>query len=178
MHVEIKINDSSIRVEGELEEIKSILENYWEPTIQTLKSAPRASSKNAESNSKPSRSKQKKSGKTKNENEQLQVSAQELANVIKTHALFEQMKAKVLDVTGDWLNKCRLVAYCSEEAITSGDVKRVMDAFKIKSNLPTLSNALSKNNSEFLTVGDNPVKYTQTSNASSAFEEWLESLNE
>jgi hypothetical protein len=66
-----------------------------------------------------------------------------------------------------------MVSYFAEEPITSGDVKRTMDALKLKSSLPTLSRTLSGNSDQFLTSGDNPVKYELTNVAAEDFLTWL-----
>lgn len=99
--------------------------------------------------------------------------AEKVANDIKSHADFAILKAKVLDVQGDWINKCRMVAMVAGVPITSGDVHRVLTTLRIRSVLSTLSRTLSGNSTEFLTKGSNPVKYEMTSAAEDNFRRWL-----
>lgn len=99
--------------------------------------------------------------------------AEQLANDIKGHPAFVKIKSKVLDVKGDWISKCKMVALIANAPITSGDVSRVLAVLRVKTSLPRLSEALSANSSDFLTRGASPVRYTMTSVAEDAFKAWL-----
>src|SRR5690606_24746373 len=93
------------------------------------------------------------------------LNAEAIANELKSRPDFPKIRSKILDVPGDWINKCRMVAVAAGVPITSGDVHRVLTVLRIKSALPTLSRTLSGNASEFLTRGSNPVKYEMTAHA-------------
>ncbi|MBY5987633.1 hypothetical protein [Roseovarius atlanticus] len=177
MRVEIHIGQASITAEGELAEVQVILTDYWKPVLENPVIAPERfqldEEKQDHSTKKTTRkrtsSKTKTSGESDNNTSQL--NGLEIANAIKERTDFGQIKAKILDVQGQWKEKCMLVAVVADSPINSGDVKRVMDALRIKSSLPTLSKTLSNNSTEFLTRNGpkNSTLYTVTGAAKDAF---------
>jgi hypothetical protein len=177
--VHIKVGTSEILIEGSLEELTTILDTYWHKHPQVASSDLNADDHQSAEDEPPKRVRKTRKGsgtRTKSKPEsQNTLDAEALANTIKEHKLFPEFKGKILDQPADWVNKCRLVAYAADEPITSGDVFRTLERFKIKSALSTLSRTLSNNSAEFLTRGENPVKYDMTAQAKNAFEAWLKS---
>ncbi len=165
---------SSISFEGKLEDAEILLGKYWVNLSQS-----ETNSTSSKSKQRPAKTKAKKSPALKGaaaiSAAGVEINAQELANKIKSHSMFPQVKKQILDKKGGLAQKCKMTAYFAERSITSGDVKRLMDELKIKSGLPALSMALSRNSSDFLTNGDNPVKYELTASALEQFEKWLAS---
>jgi hypothetical protein len=176
--VKIQSGSRSIELEGQFSDVEAILSGYWLPQ-DALQNDEETSAGNAD----PTPTQQKRASKktrrppaqaasTRAEKANA-VDAEAVANAIKTHQLFPQIRAKVLDVPGEWINKCRVVALVSGMPITSGDVHRTMSILRVKSVLSTLSKTLSNNSSDFLTHGSNPVSYTLTSTAEQNFQGWL-----
>ena len=179
MKFKLASGDSTFSFEGELSEAIALLDAYWnpqskihlnpvvqssDPTIGPPKSKPKRRGKSAPT------------GAAATSASSVTIDAQGLSNKIKLSPHFKKIKSKILVKQGDWVAKCKMVAHFAEEPITSGDVKRTMDAFKIKASLPTLSRALSNNSDLFLTSGDkNAVKYELTASAEESFLIWLES---
>jgi|GEM_PF-4917636 len=178
MKFKITSGDSVFSFEGDLGDALSIMEKYWKPNsvITEARAATVTEDHKAKTEKKPQRKRKKATkitGAATAAKAAISIDAQELSNKIKSDIRFSAVKSKILDKKGDWLSKCKMVAYFAEEPITSGDVQRTMEAFKIKSALPSLSRALSSNTTEFLTQGENPVKYDLTAPSIEAFENWL-----
>jgi hypothetical protein len=175
VELKIELPDRSLSVSGTLQEVEVLATRFW-PALQSFAgtsgdaplSTPPAHNRaervrKATKSRKPDTSGQQDDG----------VDASAIANSIKARADFDLINSKILLVQGQWPDKCRLVAWIAERPITSGDVRRVMEALKIKVDLPTLSKALSANSSDFLTSGSNPVRYELTARAKMAFEQGL-----
>lgn len=176
MKLKLISGNSSFSFEGELQEAIAVLEKYWNPLApapEDQRAPAEEAGKSPPKKAKPKRAKKAPVGAAATSVAGVSIDAQALSNKIKTDEHFAAVKAKVLDRKGDWVSKCKMVAYFAGEPITSGDVRRTMDAFKVKNSLPTLSKALSGNSDQFLTTGDNPVKYELTSIAESDFLNWL-----
>lgn len=173
LKVHITRRESSILVEGDKIEVDAILRDYWKPSDEPF-FRPHLTDLGIDGNKgdlqgtdRPTSSAEGKAvaGRT--------IDAIELANRIKSDPRFEAINSKVLSLPANWINKCKMVALIADQPITSGDVKRVLDRLRIKSNLPTLSMALSQNSADFLTEGVNPVRYVFSKSATEAFERWL-----
>lgn len=185
MKFKLSDGDCTFSFEGELEEAQALLETYWKPNKSSLPS--KLESEDAEPvvekpQSKPRTQRRRSSGKLTGaaaaSAASVSIDAQELANKIKQSEHFDSVKTKILDQKADWIQKCRMTAYFSDVPITSGDVHRLMEAFKIRSQLPKLSSTLSQNSSEFLTSGGNPKKYELTQIATEKFEQWLKATDD
>lgn len=170
---------TSFVFEGKIEDALVLLASYWSP-IQETKAADEAFETAEQQKIDPTLNSPKRPKKPRASNGSKPASAsthaidaQSLANKIKTDNQFSIIKEKILDVKGDWLMKCKMVAYFANESITSGDVKRTLDALRIKSSLPTLSKTLSSNSDKFLTKGERPEKYELTSAAEESFKKSL-----
>lgn len=175
VELKIELPDRALSVSGTLEEVETLAARFW-PALQSYEgsadeSPPAATgpSGRTERNRKP--------GKVRKPEASIQhddaLDASGIANAIKSRTDFDLINTRILLVPGQWPDKCRLVAWIAERPITSGDVKRVMEALKIKADLPTLSKALSSNSTDFLTSGTNPVRYEFTARARIAFEQSL-----
>lgn len=186
MKFKISNGAASLSFDGDATEARMILDDFWklvEVSDKVTDSvAPASDTTVVQRQNKPTpkRAKRKSnvSGAAANSKAQVTIDPQKLANEIKSHHHFTAVKSKIIDKKGEWLNKCKMVGYFASEPITSGDVKRLMDVFRLKCNLPTVSNTLSNNTSEFLTEGDNPVKYDLTGPAREEFEKWLKSTDD
>lgn len=181
MRVKLQIGQARVDAEGELEEIQKVLTDFWLPVFEGNSAYLGQPSQKPAEVDRPKKKRQKRPSTARSDGENYNkqnLDGAEIANRIKTHPEFSKIKAKILDVPADWINKCKLVAYIANEPITSGDVHRTLQKLKIKSNLPTLSRNLSSNNSDFLTEGENPVKYDLTVHAKTNFETWLNSSDE
>ncbi|MDJ0825594.1 MAG: hypothetical protein QNJ16_08835 [Rhodobacter sp.] len=187
MKTEIHVGNSSIKIDGELEEVKAILSDYWKPiaekanaNVKHVVEAPEG--KPTEKPNKPRKRRKSlpKKAVSSSDDSGSQLDATDLSNQIKVRSDFSAIKKKILDVKGQWKEKCILVAVVADAPISSGDVKRVMDELRIKSSLPTLSRTLKNNSSEFLTQGgpNNSTLYTVIDTAKSEFLEWLEKAND
>jgi hypothetical protein len=174
MKVKIQVGQSSIELEGDTDEVETILEAYWLPSLASATGSseeasvapsppPRASSRGKRQDGPASGSRSKAPT----------IDPTKIANDLKVRSDFQSIKSKILDVPSDWINKCRLVALLADGPITSGDVHRVLNQLRIKNSLPTLSRTLTENSQEFLTNGSNPTKYTLTEAAEAAFKRWL-----
>jgi hypothetical protein len=168
---EIVVGNSKLSVRGELSEVTTLLEGY-----SHLLSAPvktplgEATPSTAETKARLRRPKSNASKATQSEG---LIDASALANEIKSSDSFEVYDKKILSIIGKWTDKARLVAYLADKPITSGDVRRVMQALRVKTDLPSVSKALSGISAEFLTEGTNPVTYTMTARARRDFEQSL-----
>lgn len=175
VELKIELPDRSLSVSGTLEEVETLAVHFW-PALQSFQGPAGESSASAPAGAirveRP-----RKSTKARKPDAPVQydegLDAASIANAIKARADFDNINAKILLVPGRWPDKCRLIAWIAERPITSGDVRRVMEALKIKADLPTLSKALSSNSTDFLTSGTSPVRYELTSRAKLAFEQSL-----
>jgi len=186
MKVELQMGSAGIRVEGELADVERILAAYWKPPEAAARAT---NSMNGETDSlelppgkvgpiRQSSAKRKRAPAPSKASQSAKldadgIDAEQLANDIKMHDLYSEIRSKVLDVKGDWIHKCRAVALIAQKPITSGDVGRVMAVLRVKVSLPRLSEALSRNAGDFLTQGTSPVKYTMTTASEDAFKAWL-----
>ena len=97
-----------------------------------------------------------------------------------TNAIKQDARAALLDTkvwhTNDRYNKVALVCSLAKEALTSGDIQRVLAGLQIKMSLPAVSTTLAKNSSKFLTSvprkqgGGGPARYTLTATAEAALQ--------
>lgn len=175
VELKLELPDRSLSVSGTLQEVESLAARFW-PALQSFEGpaveAPASAPVGTVRAERPRKStKSRKADVPVQHDDGLDASG--IANAIKARADFDNINAKILLVPGRWPDKCRLIAWIAERPITSGDVRRVMEALKIKADLPTLSKALSSNSTDFLTSGTSPVRYELTSRAKLAFEQSL-----
>lgn len=169
MQVILELGDKKLSVEGESKEVAQMLEQLL-PILQ----APATTESN---NRRPSSGPKRKTGGAASQpKDEPNIDAEQFANQLKANGQFTSLWKAVLNTTGNWTDKARLVAFFAERPITSGDVKRVMDALKVKSTLPAISKALSATSSEYLTTGSNPVSYELTATAREKFQGYLQGL--
>lgn len=171
MKVRIQVGQSSIELEGDSDEVETILEAYWVPTLASVTGQKEHEPEVAGAT--PVRSKGGKRPSAVASPKERSVDPTKLSNELKSRPDFLLIKQKVLDAPSDWINKCRLVAVLVDGATTSGDVHRVLNILRIKNSLPTLSRTLADHSQDFLTSGANPTKYTITEAAKTAFLTWL-----
>ncbi|WP_131494591.1 hypothetical protein [Yoonia vestfoldensis] len=179
MKFKLTSGDSIFSFEGELSEAIALLDAYWKPQSRVHLVSANQDSASTDSPSKVGTKRRGKSTSTSTSGASTSpatLNAEELANNIKSNQHFDKIKSKILDKKGEWVTKCKMVAHFASAPITSGDVKRTMDAFRVKSELSTLSRALSNNSSLFLTKKEgSAVKYELTSSAEESFLDWLDS---
>lgn len=175
VELKLELGERMLSVSGSLAEVELLAAKFW-PDIQANKELSN-SRVNVASAHRPVQERSRRTPKARAVGQApLQsnaLAASDLANAIKSRDDFATLRSKFLDVKGQWSDKCRMVAYVAERPISSGDVKRVLEALKVKAELPTISKALSTNASDFLTSGTSPVFYELTALAKTSFEQML-----
>ncbi len=108
MKVKINLGNAEISIDGELNEITNILENYWEPLVahgSIAKEVRPIDSKESPTDSAKSKTRRRPNSARKPTDLQGQegptVEPQELANKIKTDKHFQQIKEKILEKKGN-----------------------------------------------------------------------------
>jgi len=187
VRVNLVTGNSSIEVDGSIEEVLQILETYWAPTGEEIaegaepKGTPIQDHETA-STRKPAKKRTRSTGSKgasgRKSGESDNFDEHDFANKLKTHPLFANMQRKALNLKGKWIEKGKCICLVAEEPIHTGHVRRVLQALKLQASAPRLSEAFSRNNSEFLTSGSNPVLYEFTAPAREEFEKWLEQSDE
>jgi hypothetical protein len=174
--MELQAGSSSIKLEGEIDDVERILAAYWHPRSNVDQSEGATGNAGHQDLSGKRRTKRSQSKSTTGDPVSSRtegLDAEQIANNIKIHPSFGQFKSKILSVKGDWISKCKMVALVANTPITSGDVGRVLTILRVKFSLPRLSEALSGNSADFLTQGVSPVRYTMTSVAEDEFKAWV-----
>ena len=104
-----------------------------------------------------------------------------LANRIKHHPQFEAVRKKIIHNQNDLDKRAAFVISQSDVPMHSGQVKKVFEALRVKVNAPRLSEALSKNNSSYIT-SPGPrsgwTLYEITARAREEVDRWLLEDNE
>jgi hypothetical protein len=172
VELKIELGDRSLSITGTLEEVMALASRYWPDLAEQPRTFAEDEAASTTPAVRPRNDRAKRVSKTRADNAtsgEEALDAMKIANAIKVRPDFDLINNKYLMVPGQWPDKCRLVALIADGPITSGDVRRVMEALKIKADLPTLSKALSANSTDFLTSGSNPVRYELTARAKAAF---------
>jgi hypothetical protein len=173
--VRLRNGGREIEIEAGRTDIDELLEKWWtsasvedlnesgeQPATITRKSKPARKARSASSASEPSNA----------------FDSNALANEIKQHKDLGLIEKKIIHVSGDSYNKIALILWIADEALTSGDIFRTLSGMDVKADLPTISKALKKNSSKFLTStqrksGGPPATYRLSAQAKSDFEKWL-----
>lgn len=99
------------------------------------------------------------------------------ANDVKQDPKFERIKEKIILGSPKTWDQIAFVCWYAKEPLTSGDIKRCLEALGIKMDTPKVSHALSANSEKFLfseqRVKGAIVRYTMTSAAIADFEKWF-----
>jgi hypothetical protein len=164
--VHIKLGSAEIEIEGDAKGVHDILERHWEAHVEAMLSIGIVETGPEESHSvepsqqqRPAGRKRKSSGGSKPtksiDDKQL---VESIANKIKGLSDFNALKAKFIVGKTPIVEKAKLVLNNHDEPLGSGTVLRVLERLGVKTSAPTVSRALSENESQFITTG-NPKLY-------------------
>lgn len=179
--VRLKAGSREIEVEGSLDEVKGLLTEWWKPTgsgaepdeadeadgdeAEGKKRAPKARKKTPRSKAPAA------SGGTADAGG-MDVTA--FANSVKSSKLFPKIEQKIILGSANNYQKLAFVQWFLKEPITTGEAQKALTALRMRIALPRLSEALSRNSTNFLSVNvGGKQKYELTSLAVSEFEKWF-----
>lgn len=180
LKVKIRLDNAEFEAEGARADIDSLLATWWEKVLALPEGAsldlPAGLPAKTGSRGKPKKARARTvptqetgiSGEPK-------FDANRLTNAIKQDPRAALLDAKVWHAT-DRYHKIALVCFLAKEALTSGDIQRVLAGLQIKMSLPAVSTTLAKNSSKFLTSvprkqgGGGPARYTLTATAGAALQ--------
>ena len=170
--VKLRLKDGSREFEGEgsLADIESLLAKVW--FGEALKERAGSSKLPPETNiHKPSQSKRSNSNEGADESG---FDANEFANKLKNDELFPKIEKNIINPRGKVLNKVTFVLWHANVPLTSGQIHKSLSLLRVKIDLPSISNCLSKNSKNFIlskprTNGGPPSQYSLSAPALSEF---------
>ena len=179
--VRIRIDNSEFEAEGSRDDVDTMLGVWWEKVL-TQSEEPNEASRLPTDAAKAKRPKAAKSRTNPAANgrsaDNEKFDANQLANKIKQLPNASALTKSVWH-TKDRYNKVALVCMMANQALTSGDIHRVLEALQIKIGLPAVSVAISKNANKFLNsaprkAGGTVPQYTLTSAAAAALQQVID----
>ncbi len=173
--VRLRNGGREIEIEAGRADIDELLEKWW--TSASIEDSDESGEQPAKNTRKPKPARKARSASSESEpSNSFDLNA--LANKIKQHKELSLIEKKIIHVSGDPYNKIALILWVADEALTSGDIFRTLGGMDVKADLPTISKALKKSSSKFLTstqrkAGGLPATYRLSAQAKSDFEKWL-----
>jgi hypothetical protein len=183
MRLRLKDGAREIEVEGEKDDIVSLLDKYWTRPAGSTASFAEEPDNDGGNGKAPEKKKKsaRRARKASTEKKEAAPSDPDLephviANKIKDNAQYDLLRRKVLNVRGEAGRKASLILWIAEKPMTSGQVHRALGALDIKVTWSTISEALK--GGDYITTGQRggggaPAGYRLTAPAKERFEEWL-----
>ncbi|WP_152613442.1 hypothetical protein [Inquilinus limosus] len=187
VRVRLRSGGSEIEVEASSRaDVDALLERWWLPSIAStpdssvaIAGGPRSGEDQAmpRTRARSERSIRADAGSAKEPEQSFDPNT--IANEIKDHAQAALIETKIVHQTGDWYNKIAFVLWFVNQPITSGQIHKILLALHVRCDLPTISKAMKKNISKFITPkqrqagGNTPPTYHLSARAKVDFEKWL-----
>lgn len=184
-NVKIRLRSGAreIEIEGTKEDVDELLTSWWAnedrgPGDATPTDANAASKIDTKPKLKKRARRLPQAPKPSVEGEIALFDTNKIANDIKEDKRFALIQEKIIHGKADYYNKSAFVCWYLNEALTSGQIHKVLLALHIKIDLPRVSEALKKNIGNFITSGKRErgakaSTYRLTSWAHAEFEKWL-----